>query len=768
MHLLCISPTPSHPQDAGNRQRIFQLLNEFRNAGHRIHFCFIQRESVSRQHVDEMRTCWDEFSAIDYDRKDEKKTLGDLFGIDDWFSPKVEAGLTDLAATIRPDIVLVEYVFLSRAFNLFKKARVRILDAHDMFADRHVRLAEIGIPPSFFYTSRSEEARGLDRADIVLSIQDHESAFFRTITKATVLTVGYLPRVQAERAEVAEKPKERPIRIGYLASSNAINVQSFGQFLRAVDLNRLKKTRSTIHIAGTVSPKLAAYSWPSEAKGSVVFHGALDRVDAFYEDMDLVVNPHLGGTGLKIKTVEALHFQRPVIGTADAFAGLNASEVYHASRKPEDLVPYVHRFTEEASFKRAVEDRSRAVFADYRQQVNAQFSALFAAVDTAAAGLSRRGLLVTDIEFWQEKLGNHARIAELVRNTSTVVPLDILVLRSLSKADKAKIKRLIGEQGNVYSFKDFASYADTTISWLEKTGNMTAFERKSFARAFFRSFEQACEEIRYSFCIIEYIRLSYLRFAKSSPAMKILDTHDVMSLRVVNFSRFGLTHHIQISATEELTIFSGFECLLAIQLYEFHYLDRLFPNRTLYCPHVVPVSERRPAGRGGSRIVFVGGDSPMNRDGLKWFLAQVWPCFSIGELHIAGDVCSALNESEHERVFLHGRIDNLDEFLRSADIAINPVYYGGGLKIKTVEYLCYGIPAVLTDEAVFGIAGGEGSAYQVARSRGEFVRHLSQLLGDTDFRRDMADAAFDFGRRNFGSGVQKQVMKSLVLAAAAG
>ena len=70
--------------------------------------------------------------------------------------------------------------------------------------------------------------------------------------------------------------------------------------------------------------------------------------------------------------------------------------------------------------------------------------------------------------------------------------------------------------------------------------------------------------------------------------------------------------------------------------------------------------------------------------------------------------------------------------------------------LKTVEYLAHGLPSVLTAEALFGIAGGAGEAYLLAKDRAAFVAALAALLAEPDRRAAMGVAAQAFARRHFG------------------
>jgi glycosyltransferase involved in cell wall biosynthesis len=263
--------------------------------------------------------------------------------------------------------------------------------------------------------------------------------------------------------------------------------------------------------------------------------------------------------------------------------------------------------------------------------------------------------------------------------------------------------------------------------------------------------------------LVEYIRLSYLRRCAGVPALTAIDTHDVMSIRDRNFHHFGREHFIRITASEELRILSTFSLLLAIQEEEARWLEALLPGRVLRAPHVLPPMPRaRGSGDGVVRIGFLGGDSPMNRDGLAWLLDQVWPAVERPgvELHVAGGVCSAVPPGR-AGVVTHGEVADHHAFLATLDVAVNPVAYGGGLKIKTVEYLAHGLPSVLTAEALFGIPGAAGTACLLARSRAEFVAALDALAGDAALRSRLGAAAQAHARRHFGPRVLAGVARAL-------
>ncbi|MGX9964988.1 glycosyltransferase [Roseomonas sp. F4] len=757
MRILVVSPTPSHPQDAGNRARIHAVLSGLKAAGHSLTLCLLDREKVGPEHVAAMRRDWGELILVPHDRGLEKPSLGKRFGLDDWIQPALEEVLVGLAAR-RPgfDMVLVEYVFLSRAFTFFPQPNLRfptpvlkVLDTHDQFGGRDDRLRAIGLTPSFFYTTEAEEARGFGRADVVLAIQEEERQAMEAYSPAPVLTLGHIPA--GDRPPLPPRASDGRFVIGYLGSANPMNTRALDRFLAALDLPALAAAGAEIRVAGSAARHL-------EPGPGLVPIGPVDDPDELYAQVDLVVNPHEGGTGLKIKTVEALSRGRPVAGTAEAFAGMAPEEAWHAAADAPALAALVTRAVAEPALRDRIAASSARLWDRYAKTVAAEQHRLASPAALRFAIQRPRTLLVTDLRFWEERLGNHARIAALARAARSEMDLDLFFIGTMSDPEKARAKEVMGGRARFFPTGPLPPTPDAKLP-----KGMTPFEHRSTIASALLAFAKHMATYPPDAVIIEYIRLSYLRHAIEQPVMTVIDTHDIMSTRVRNFAHFGRRHFIEISAAEELKILSGFHQILAIQQEEFRWLDALLPGRVLLAPHVLQPAHRAQGHADGKvRIGFIGGDSPMNRDGLTWLLDQVWPAIApLGaELHVAGQVSAAVPPGR-QGVVAHGLVPRPEDFLNTLDIGVNPVFYGGGLKIKTVEYLCHGLPSVLTAEALYGIAGGAGTAYHLARDRAGFIAALAELVLDPAARVRMGDAALAFGRRHFAPAAMAPAMRSL-------
>ena len=87
--------------------------------------------------------------------------------------------------------------------------------------------------------------------------------------------------------------------------------------------------------------------------------GPVPDAEDFYRAVECVLNPMAGGTGLKIKTVEALAAGLPVLGTRDAFAGLPANHPGHGAADIVGLVALMREYRRSDAFRTELRRASR-------------------------------------------------------------------------------------------------------------------------------------------------------------------------------------------------------------------------------------------------------------------------------------------------------------------------------------------------------------------------------------------------------------------------
>ncbi len=124
-----------------------------------------------------------------------------------------------------------------------------------------------------------------------------------------------------------------------------------------------------------------------------------------------------------------------------------------------------------------------------------------------------------------------------------------------------------------------------------------------------------------------------------------------------------------------------------------------------------PAQGERESARAGLGIgegeyvgLFLGSDTPFNREGLARLTGRVFPALAGAgfKLLVVGGIARALGGAREPWLLAHGETDRLAPFLHATDAGLNPVTTGGGSNVKLPTYLGAGLAAVTTP---FGMRG---------------------------------------------------------------
>jgi glycosyltransferase involved in cell wall biosynthesis len=269
---------------------------------------------------------------------------------------------------------------------------------------------------------------------------------------------------------------------------------------------------------------------------------------------------------------------------------------------------------------------------------------------------------------------------------------------------------------------------------------------------------------RWKAVIVEYLWLYPAAAKLQNGIARLLDTHDIQHRRVEEFASRGMAFPLSISRKNEVEIFRQFDAVIAIQAAEAALIRSLCPDlRVLTAGSMGSGTETIPERPIEGRILYVGGYNGANIDGLKRFLAFVWP--KIRErhmhchLHVCGYIYRAFLGVKFENVEFLGHIENLEREYAKAMLVVNPCWIGTGLKIKSVEALARGKPLVTTAKGVEGLHQDVQKACLVTNDEEEFANHALHLLTAVAARIHLSEAARNFARRHLNPEV---VYKELI------
>lgn len=104
------------------------------------------------------------------------------------------------------------------------------------------------------------------------------------------------------------------------------------------------------------------------------------------------------------------------------------------------------------------------------------------------------------------------------------------------------------------------------------------------------------------------------------------------------------------------------------------------------------------------QMLFVCSSYYVNIDGFKWFYQNVVPNLKKKyHIIIVGTGAQQLKSLiTNEDIEILGRVESMAAYYESADVIIEPVFDGGGMKVKTIEALSFGKVIISTTESLNG------------------------------------------------------------------
>ncbi|GLI92292.1 glycosyltransferase [Methylocystis echinoides] len=216
------------------------------------------------------------------------------------------------------DLVHCNHFFLMPVARRLARGRAPILlDSHDLQARQFdlINRRMPWLPPRVTYEDMlAQELQAMRGADLLLHLNAQEAEEFQRLLPEKRHALLYPPAPPAPTG-----PGGPDIVI--VSSNNTGNVESLIWFLREV---APKAPGVTVKIAGNVDAGVRSRASAEYAAYSAWFLGRVDDPGAVYAGARLVLLPTISGTGLSIKTVEALSSGLPIIATPQALRGMDS------------------------------------------------------------------------------------------------------------------------------------------------------------------------------------------------------------------------------------------------------------------------------------------------------------------------------------------------------------------------------------------------------------------------------------------------------------
>lgn len=327
LNVLYFSPFPSHPPSHGNRATINHFARWFQHFGHSVHFVLLQSHEFNQSDRHCMAAAWDTLDIIPFENP--MLATGEDIPFDGWYEDGIGEKMRLLCAKYDIDMVFCSYIFQSKLLEFVPKYVLRVIDTHDKMGDRYAMLRQNGVPLEFFSCSPQEEGAYLRRADVVVARRDEEACYFDAVTgRRSAIVIPHL-----EKPNYLVKRSDEFRRVGIVAGANRVNLEMLREYLEAIE-QRLngREPAFALHVAGQISNMIPTLSMAQASifgRPWVHLPGFIEDIREFYQAMDLIVSPVTMGTGINVKTVQAMAFGMPLLTTSWGSKGIVSEEPMH-------------------------------------------------------------------------------------------------------------------------------------------------------------------------------------------------------------------------------------------------------------------------------------------------------------------------------------------------------------------------------------------------------------------------------------------------------
>ena len=148
-----------------------------------------------------------------------------------------------------------------------------------------------------------------------------------------------------------------------------------------------------------------------------------------------------------------------------------------------------------------------------------------------------------------------------------------------------------------------------------------------------------------------------------------------------------------------------------------------------------------------------------NQDAIRFYLQEVHPHLTRDvegyRLIIAGNSrkkgVAWIEEliAAYDNVDIYDTPEDLDGLYAQSSVFVNPMRYGAGVKLKTVNAIVNGLPVVATTIGNEGTGLVSGEQILVDDDPMTLCRYIKELLDDASMRRRFVDSAQKYLRENY-------------------
>ncbi|MBX3670104.1 MAG: glycosyltransferase [Rhodocyclaceae bacterium] len=769
------------PVTQGNRVVLVQDLQVLRGAAYKVILVLQYPVGPIESMLAELLPMTDGICVVD-PRPNGEALRGQKSKIDRYHPYTVQC-VQNLVAGFPVRTVIAQYAHMAFVLRDLPAKVKKLVITHDVLH----RLAKLGVPlePNRMCTA-DEEAELLRLADTVVAINEYEHRILQgMLPDRKVVTVGIakldLPFCTSLSVNSA--------RILYTASGNPLNAAGLEWFLRRVwPLVTARHAGATLAVTGQVCDTVAA---DLRGLAGLDLRGIVDDLESEFARAGIVINCTRIGTGLKIKSIEALCRGKALVSTSNGVEGIpvrgeapfivaDDAEQFAASllrllSAPEEIVRLENRARHYADTELSVE----AVYAPLLEALGKpavpaaapkpDATAATGAPALAAHAVARVAMLTPHMPAPPDR-GNRQRANALWRGLACHGAVSVAVLddrgtfaareilrqhcvrfyprrRSLDRYLKREPATAIARlRPGLWETSHLAESLGNQPDLWAVLNSADAFTRHVLNARREQRIKAWLERLRPELVLIEDTALaSLIPVAKSLGIYTIADMQNVDSKLYADLAQTMVQSHYARWSLAFGNAYAYNErnyLHLADEVWTCSDEDRDWVRRELglrnvrTMPNVVPVGTPPPPAT-EPNLVYIGQLSyKPNEDAAIWLIglsARLRQRNVRHHLHLVGRASERIRSAAKQvpdTVTVHGVVADLRPYLASAAVVPVPLRTGGGTRIKILEAMAAARAVVSTKVGIEGITYTHGENCIVTDDDAQFEEEVIRLLAD--------------------------------------
>jgi hypothetical protein len=280
---------------------------------------------------------------------------------DDHYPFGIEKFVERLNNQLHFDAIVLQYMRLSRLLTYTNIPRKAIY-THDVFSYKDLRTGT----PFYEACDAHEEAKALQRCPNIFAIQEDEATYYSYLAPKSKIYTVYSHFDYHHQAPTGNK------NILFLASRMDFNVNGIIWFLDNVwPMIVNQDPELKLMIGGTVCEKI-----PEDKYSNIKLLGRVDSLENFYQQGDVVINPVFQGTGLKIKTFEALSYGKVVIVHPHSSQGIYQRDTAPLllATQPVEWVEIISNIFMDRDQVQEIKQKDETYILEMNNYINSQYS----------------------------------------------------------------------------------------------------------------------------------------------------------------------------------------------------------------------------------------------------------------------------------------------------------------------------------------------------------------------------------------------------------